>query len=211
MRQIIGIGLFVLVACGAPQARRITLDSSPESVEVVMGKPDRQYIRKTPEGELRIWSWVMNDPRGEPQPTHYTASNEAWPPPYYHFGVETTRVAFKDGKVFSIDSLRKWDGTYGRQNPGPVQPGFSKAEVRRALGGATRIYDRRGRDGDFEVWAYIVNEPREAPTTGKRVGFEGGVFIEPDYYYGVESLRVLFRDGKVASLERPDLASARRP
>ena len=85
---------------------------------------------------------------------------------------------------------------------GQVDIGFTQDMVLLALGKPNREYIRTVQDGELELWAYVLPEDKDAPHNGKRIGLEGGLFIEPDYYYGVEYLRVGFKDGKAVVIDR---------
>lgn len=91
---------------------------------------------------------------------------------------------------------------------GHIDVGFTPEQVRVALGEPTRKYQRTTADGSSEVWAY--DGGRVGVSIGVGVGaargggaYAGGVAYEPTSYGADdESVRIVFEDGKVASIEK---------
>ena len=89
---------------------------------------------------------------------------------------------------------------------GNVGVGFDEAAVRLALGEPDRVIERESVDGSTQAWGYYAIAPNAYGSAYCAPGFP---FYGPSYYCQApiatqyeERTRVLFKDGKVVSVER---------
>jgi hypothetical protein len=103
---------------------------------------------------------------------------------------------------------------------GQADIGFTPDMVRLALGGPSRVYARKTAEGETEIWAYttLIWEPdtQLVPVDrylrdrhGRTRIVTDWVCVDTDRRREATHLRVEFRDGKVAAIERPMLGGAR--
>lgn len=89
---------------------------------------------------------------------------------------------------------------------GEVDVGFTEEMVELALGEPHRRITRQMETGKDEVWIYARSEPRVSfgfgfGSYGRRSGSSVGVSTSTGGYDREERMRVVFRDGKVTSVE----------
>lgn len=89
---------------------------------------------------------------------------------------------------------------------GNVGVGFDEAAVRLALGPPDRVIERESADGNTQTWVYYAIVPN---AYGPGYCAPGFPYYGPAYYCQApvasqyeERTRVLFKDGKVVSVER---------
>jgi hypothetical protein len=89
---------------------------------------------------------------------------------------------------------------------GEVDVGFTEEMVMLALGEPARRVTRQSEEGTEEVWIYARSEPRMSfgfgfGSYGRRSGSSVGVSTSTGGYGREERMRVVFRDGKVTTVE----------
>ena len=93
-----------------------------------------------------------------------------------------------------------------RVKNGGVGVGFDEAAVRCALGEPDRVIEREAAEGNSQVWIYrsLVSGTDGGDFCGPRFPYYGSAFycqpIRSNQYE--ERSRVIFKDGKVVSVER---------
>ncbi len=134
--------LCLLVACATPDARikkhqdvfdafppeiqekvregEIEIGFNEDMVFIALGKPDREYLRRTAEGELTVWSYTahytqtrreMIDGRFNVRDPHsgrrHTVRDSVWVdvPTYHEY--DRLRVEFEDDRVVAIEELNR--------------------------------------------------------------------------------------------------------
>ncbi len=90
---------------------------------------------------------------------------------------------------------------------GQVDVGFTPEMVRLALGEPDRVYLRQSDQGETEVWGYRDRGPRFSlglglGSGGRRSSVGGGVAMSTGGHDGEEKMRVEFRDGRVAVVDK---------
>jgi hypothetical protein len=105
----------------AAQARirggQIDLGFNPDMVRLALGEPQRQLVRRTPEGDTDIWAYLETDTRYERQHVDIdglnvygaggvrSTSGGAWVTILQEKQFVRTRVEFKDGRVSLIEEI----------------------------------------------------------------------------------------------------------
>lgn len=89
---------------------------------------------------------------------------------------------------------------------GRVDVGFTPEMVRMALGEPARQFTRKTESGDAEVWMYADNKPQISfgfgvGSFGRSGGVGVGMSTSTGGYEQDEKIRVVFRNGRVESVE----------
>lgn len=107
---------------GAQQQIRqgeVDIGFTPPMVEMALGRPDRQYSRRTPQGLSEIWSYTERDLRPARQrvtgsftvrvPGHgyRTVTDTVWVDVDQYLEYERLRIEFGDGEVVAIEQVQR--------------------------------------------------------------------------------------------------------
>lgn len=86
-----------------------------------------------------------------------------------------------------------------------VEVGFTPEQVEMALGRPSRVYTRTTAAGEEEIWAYYERKPGfsfgMAVGSGGYQGVGGGVTYDKRYDSLDDATRIVFKDGKVSTIE----------
>ncbi len=101
------------------RAGSIDIGFTPPMVEMALGRPDRQYSRRTAEGVSRIWSYTERDLRPARQrvtgsftvrvPGHgyRTVTDTVWVDVDQYLEYERLRIEYQDGAVVAIEEVQR--------------------------------------------------------------------------------------------------------
>lgn len=101
------------------KAGKVELGYTKDMVFIALGKPDREYTRRTAEGTVEVWSYVgtfttidrqlVSGPFRvrDPQHGYRTVHDSVWVDVQQLHEYERLRVEFADGKVRALEHLNR--------------------------------------------------------------------------------------------------------